>query len=191
MATNPCESLWGLFEKTINNKFHAKKVYDGKGFELEEKSRNTTFSFVMPNQDFFAFKLDHAKQTKSPYWLFSDCSPTGVAKMCDGIVVFRNQGNIYIALIELKGTRKDNADRQLSNGKITCEFLIQLFKEYYPETITPKYGAFILYKPRKSPDKPNMTYANKHPVSQLKSHCPLFKIKNPPPNQPLRLAEYM
>ena len=144
--------LVDLFQQTIDSQYRLNR--EGKDWQLND-AQQQTITFRAANQHSLAFSLDVAKGSKKtePLAFFSGQPPSGIAKMCDAMLICQHQQQDYLFLIELKTNHKEDYKKQLMNGKLFCEWLLQLYKEHDHTDKTPVVVGLLIYFPRRSPAK--------------------------------------
>ena len=113
------------------------------------------------------FSLDNEEQP--PFQFLSSSPPKHLAKMCDGIIFSDKDGDLYVAIIEQKTGDSAEYEKQLTNGKLFCEWLISLCRQHgYFTQKSVSYFGLLLWEPRNSPPKGTTTHhklqANVHPL---------------------------
>lgn len=114
-----------LFTQSIDKKLHLKRKQ--KCWQLSENK--VTIEFKMPNRKSLGFSLDAGK-AKDVFGFFAGDPPTGVAAMCDGIIVLNYKKQTYVVLLEQKTKCKGEYRKQLINGWYFCQWLFSLLKEH-------------------------------------------------------------
>ena len=74
--------------------------------------------------------------------------PEHIGKMCDAIVVLTYKGMSYLFCIEQKSGHKGDYKKQLMNGAIFCNWLMDLFKVHGHFNQRPIYLGLLVFKPR-------------------------------------------
>ena len=89
------------------------------------------------------FSLD--KNKPRPFTVFSDGPPPYLTKICDAIVVYAKGDDLYFVLIEQKTKYENGAEAQLLNGKLFCQWLVELCKkhDYGPKGKVEYYGVLV------------------------------------------------
>lgn len=131
----------------------------------------------VPHRHSLAFSLDNRE--KPPLAFFGGNPPADVAKMCDAIVAFFHSGKLYLFIIEQKSRHPDEHKKQLVNGKLFCEWLFSLYKEYGHCSEDPVYIGLLVWQPREDPDRDEAAYR----PSKTRKHKlfpNFFEIRNKP-----------
>lgn len=121
-----------------------------------------------PPQDCAAFQLDPAqskglkslgKALKQLSWIVN-ASHVNANKKCDMVVVWKNDANINVLLMDLKseGSKQSDCKRQLRNSQIFTDLLICLAKEYHGVSGEINYFKAII--------KGTRTFTSKSPTNQ-------------------------
>lgn len=133
-----------LFTQSIDKKLHLKRKQ--KCWQLSENK--VTIEFKMPNRKSLGFSLDAGK-AKDVFGFFAGDPPTGVAAMCDGIIVLNYKKQTYVVLLEQKTKHKDEYRKQITNGWYFCQWLFSLLKEHKHYSGEIKYIG-LLYRVRQN-----------------------------------------
>ena len=116
----------------------------------------------------FGFSLDNSRNP--PLSFFSRNPTEHIAKMCDAIIAQLDDDVLYFLVIEQKSGNKDDADKQLANGKFFCQWLISLYDCHgYWDVRKVEYIGLLVWRPRRSEDKDGTS----HRAMQPQTH-PLF-----------------
>lgn len=160
-----------LFQKTIHRNLYLDR--DGKNWSSKETPRIT---MKVPTRHSLGFSLDCRR---SPFDSFLAANPpSGIAKMCDGIIVLSHKDNAYIFVVEQKTANKDEYKKQLANGKYFCDWLLVLLKEHKHYNGEVTFIGLLCWQPRESPSK-GMTHHIKDLPSNKPNPCHrLFEVKN-------------
>lgn len=136
-------------EKTIHSRYR-----------LTRKDRywllNEGVRLRAPNRHAFGFSLD--RQDLKPFAFFSDTPPEHVAKMCDAIIALSHEDNLYLFIIEQKTANPDAYKKQLTNGKLFCDWLCALFRKHGYLGAEPTFIGLLVWQPRPSPSKGTTTH---------------------------------
>ena len=125
-------------------------------YRLQEARRGWTISaptgdtrLTVPDCPSFGFSLDN--EDNPPLAFFSDSPPVDMAKMCDAIIALSQENKLYLFCIELKTGDEADYEKQLTNGRIFCEWLIQLYKahDYWSVDSVHKSG-LLIWEPQRS-----------------------------------------
>ena len=116
----------------------------------------------------FGFSLDNSPNR--PLAFFSRNPTEHVAKMCDAIIAQMDDDILYLFVIEQKTGNRDDANKQLANGKFFCQWLISLYDYYgYWDARKVEYIGLLVWQPRRSENKGSTS----HRAMQPQTH-PLF-----------------
>ncbi len=145
------KTLFDLFHSTIEKTFHLER--DGQRWILAERAKKgTQLSIIAPNRYSLGFTLDEANlksaQNLKPMPFISGNPPEHIGKMCDAIVVLTYKGMSYLFCIEQKSGHKGDYKKQLMNGAIFCNWLMDLFKVHGHFNQRPIYLGLLVFKPR-------------------------------------------
>ncbi len=135
-------------ERTIDSKYHLKQdnnLWLVEGIEIKALDRHS-----------FGFTLD--KQESPPFAFLSACPPAHVAKMCDAIIAVSNRKTLYMFSIEKKTANKDDYRKQLTNGKLFCDWLFSLYREHGHHGGEPVHIGLLIWEPRPQPRKGTTTH---------------------------------
>jgi hypothetical protein len=102
-----------------------------------------------------------------------------INKNCDGILVYQDDQDLYVVICELKSEQPEPGiyERQLMNGKLLVEYLINLFNELYEgeeSKLNLKKVYFALFYKRKKEQK---EFSEKE-LPRLKPYKPVEPIIN-------------
>lgn len=129
-------------------------------------------------RDSFGFSLDTEVigTDIKPFAMLSDSPPSGIAQMCDAILVLNDQDNMSIFIIEQKGTKTRNYEAQMANGKFFSNWLISVCKNQgYGSGQSIEYIGLLLWGKRKSPRKGSTTHQGpsdlRHPLFEKSFDC--------------------
>lgn len=149
-------------EKTIDSRYHLRRV--NRDWCLDNNVR-----IRAPNRDTIGFSLDDA--SNPPLAFLGNSPPEHVAKMCDAMIATIHKQQTYVFVIEQKTAHKDDYKKQIANGQMFCDWLIQIcrFHKIIPDDAI-KYIGLLVWEPRPTP--PKGTTSHKRPKQAL-SH-PLF-----------------
>ncbi|MBC6427994.1 MAG: hypothetical protein GDA55_02005 [Cellvibrionales bacterium] len=127
-------------------------------YQLERKDRiwtlhehGKTVEIRLANRHSFAFSLDRANP--KPFAFFSGSPPHGVNKMCDAILACHHRGDCYLFSIEMKTKHKDSYKHQLENGRLFCDWLIQLYRCHGHLEEKPISIGLLIWFPRPGSEK--------------------------------------
>ena len=143
-------------ERTIGPKYHLErdnKIWMVEGIEIQAQDRHG-----------FGFTLD--KQESPPFAFLSACPPAYIAKMCDAIIVVFNKRTLYVFSIEKKTANKDDYRKQLTNGKLFCDWLFSLYREHGHHSGDPVHIGLLIWEPRRQPRKGTTTHGADWPKSR-------------------------
>ena len=105
----------------------------------------------------FGFSLDN--EANRPFAFLRDSPPKHIAKMCDAIIIFADDDNLYVTLIEKKTGDLGEYDKQLANGKFFCEWLVSLCKEHgYYDYKSIEYFGLLVWAPDGGPFRNETAY---------------------------------
>ena len=145
-------------EKTIHNRYH-----------MQRKDRNWLLDQGLrlraPDRHSFGFSLDNAN--KKPFAFLSDTPPEHVAKMCDAIVAQSYEESLYLFVIEQKTGNPDSFKKQITNGKLFCDWLCALYRNHGYMDDGPTIIALLIWEPRLSPNKGTTTHDSDNGVDEL------------------------
>ena len=142
-------------KNTIHKNYHLQR--DCKHWKLNDQP---TVKLRAPNPHSIGFSLDN--QTPSPLAFFSNKPPKYLAKMADAILALKYKRKVYWFVIEQKTATKNDYKKQLINGKLFCDWLIALYKQYNYLPNGPICISLLVWKPReRSINKGATTHYNK------------------------------
>lgn len=160
-----------LLERTIHEKYHLQRL--SKDWKMKSGVKLRT-----PGARSLGFSLDN--QEHPPFGFLSASPPKDVAKMCDAIVALSFKQNLYVFFVERKTAHLDDYKKQLTNGKLFCDWLIALFKEHASLNGEPIFIGLLVWEPRQSPRKGTTSHQLEASIKQkqvLPFHY-FFEAKN-------------
>ena len=86
--------------------------------------------------------------------------------MCDGIVIYVDGNDLYCILIEQKTGVRGDFNKQLTNGKLFCQWLVALCQQHKYTTIEQiAYFGVLVWEPPPIPPKGTTTHVQPKAVS--------------------------
>ena len=73
--------------------------------------------------------------------------PSGIAKMCDAILVIEHKGKSFVIAVEMKTNNRSDYRKQIKNGWRLCQWLIELLKDHGHFKRNVKYVGILLWQP--------------------------------------------
>ncbi len=116
-----------------------------------------------PSRRSFGFSLDNSRFPALAF--FSPQPPEGLAKVCDGMVAVLHERKLYLFAIELKSGDKDDARKQLVNGRLFWQWLMELCKQHgylYRVTDVCHVSLLMWYPRERSPRKGTTTRSDEN-----------------------------
>ncbi len=107
-------------KRTIASKYHLRR----------EKRRWLVDDIEIQAQDQHSFGFTLDKPDSPPFAFLGSSPPAHVAKMCDAIIAVSDGETLYVFSIEKKTQNKDDYRKQLTNGKLFCDWLFSLYREH-------------------------------------------------------------
>lgn len=144
------------YESIINKENVLKKV--GSTFKIIENnpgSQNKLLEVMASGG--FGFTLDIPSITN---WAFlkTDC-PSGIKKVCDGIIVYTRSQETYFILIDLKSKKKGTGTKQILSSRFLCEWLNNLIDLHLGNfNKKPNFIGLICLAGRNTPSKGTTTH---------------------------------
>lgn len=159
---------------TIHEDYHLQR--ENKHWKLNEQP---TIRLRAPNRHSIGFSLDSQPQS-SPLTFFGDRPPRHVAKMADAILALKYRRKVFWFVIEQKTATKGGYKKQLINGKIFCDWLIALYRQYNYLPSDSVFVSLLVWKPRKkSVDKGTTTHHDKlSKVTRIGKFDHSFELQN-------------
>ena len=145
-----CDRLVELMRETIHDDYELER--QGCEWLLRETGTGKSIRLRAANRRTFAFKLDHQGKAR-PMGFFSASPPRDIEKMCDAIMACHYGQRCYLFIIEWKTADKGEYKKQLKNGRLFCDWLLRLYKEYGHIRETPVFVRLLVWSPRPSPQK--------------------------------------
>ncbi len=153
--------LYKLMEQCINTQFILKNT--GREYQFDASDGNGQKTYIqMPNCKSVAFQLD---TPACAFPFLHKSPPKGIAKMCDAIIMASYREKNYIVCVELKTNNKGQYNKQLTNGKLFCDYMLALLKEHehFDNCFFPSYIALFIWYPRKHPERQTTTHDRQYP----------------------------
>lgn len=159
------ETMIDLLQKSIKQQYYL--LRNGRDWVLADG-----VNLRAPNRYSLGFSLDNSKNP--PLAFFSENPPADIAKMCDAIIVLPHKSILYFFIIEQKTSNKGDYRKQLANGKFFCQWLVSLYCHHgYCDAASVQYIGMLIWQPRQSPSKGEMTHRRK-PAPRKTALFPLF-----------------
>ena len=131
-----------------------------------------------PHQRSFGFSLDN--QRNPPLAFFSGNPPEHIAKMCDAIVAVLDKDVLYFFIVEQKTMNSEEYIKQLTNGRLFCEWLLSLYRYHgYLSDQSVQFIGLLVWEPRKSPGKGTTSHRPYKPEKRQHFHR-FFDLRNEP-----------
>ena len=162
-----------LLENTIDKRYELPRK--GRHWILKSEKQSTEpVEIRSTNSHCFAFTLDHKEK---PLAFFSSFPPKGVAKMCDAIMACHYERQCYVFVIETKTNNRHDYKKQIKNGKLFCDWLLQLYKYHGHVHSPPIFVSLLIWFPRKMfPKKDYERRIKEEDKAEDFNH--VFKIEN-------------
>jgi len=153
-----CNRVFELLEQTIDEGYKLEREENHRLLK-EEKKPSRLFKIRSVNRHTFAFSLDCEKS--KPFTFFSPNPPSGIARMCDAIMACHHNNRCYLFLVEMKTQHKDDYKKQITNGKLFCDWLLQLYKAHGHISARPIFVSILIWFPRQQPEKGGTAHHDK------------------------------
>ena len=80
--------------------------------------------------------------------------------MCDAIAVVCHGGRLYVRIVEQKTEHKDEHWRQIANGRLFAQWLLDIYSAQGYEVGEYTVFGVLAWQPRRSPNKGTSTYVD-------------------------------
>lgn len=153
-----------IIEKTIHSRYHLDR--DAKQWLIQEGQQIVRLK--TSDRQSFGFSLENRRNP--PLAFFGDAPPEDIAKMCDGMLAVVHGTRLYLLAIELKSGYKDDARKQLANGRLFWCWLMELYREYghLPTSIEVFYVSLLAWQPREESSlKETSTHSARNELQKL------------------------
>ena len=84
--------------------------------------------------------------------------PSTLPKCAMPFIALSHEENLYLFIIEQKTANPDAYKKQLTNGKLFCDWLCALFREHGYLDDDPTFIGLLVWQPRPSPSKGTTTH---------------------------------
>lgn len=134
-----------------------------------------------PSRRSFGFSLDDSRSPALAF--FSPNPPEGLAKVCDGMLAVLHERKLYLFAIELKSGDRGDARKQLVNGRLFWQWLLELCEQhgYLSRAADVRHISLLMWRPReRSPRKGTTTHSGENDWKSrtLDGFNACFEVKN-------------
>ncbi len=165
----PPTMIINTIKDTIDSAYHLNR--DGRAWLLEDDVK-----LRAPHQHCLGFSLDNHE--KPPLAFFNTSPPEHIAKMCDAIVAIWHKQTLWLLIIEQKTAHKNGYKKQLTNGKLFCDWLVALYKEHGYWSSKPVFIGMLIWQPRESPRKGTTSHRDEAQFRKSPPFDHFIELKN-------------
>lgn len=139
-------------QRAIRGQYHLRR--GERKWILEEDASKVRIHIHVPIERSIAFSLDRKPK---PFTFFADNPPPDFAKMCDAVLFYLHGNKTYLFVIEIKTGDPGECEKQLINGKLFCNWLINLYIQHKSLNPCVTVIPLLIWKPRENPGRKGTT----------------------------------